>query len=82
MAPPLLVIEVVSPGEIPRERDYIAKRTQYQDCGIPEYWIVDPQTKTILVLELDSDKFFLCFATDFRRPSLICHGLENSLFFP
>ena len=34
MAPPLLVLEVVSPGEIQRERDYIAKRSQYQDCGI------------------------------------------------
>jgi hypothetical protein len=31
MLPPLLVIEVVSPGEIQRERDYIAKRIQYQD---------------------------------------------------
>jgi Uma2 family endonuclease len=52
MSPPLLVVEVVSPGEIQRDRDYIAKRIQYQDCGIPEYWIVDPQTQTILVLEL------------------------------
>ncbi|MGB3403284.1 MAG: Uma2 family endonuclease [Microcoleaceae cyanobacterium] len=52
MSPPLLVIEVVSPGELQRERDYIAKRIQYQSCGIPEYWIVDPQTQTILVLEL------------------------------
>ena len=40
MAPPLLVVEVVSPGEIQRDRDYIAKRLQYQDCGIPEYRIV------------------------------------------
>jgi Uma2 family endonuclease len=52
MAPPLLVIEIVSPGEIQRERDYIAKRIQYQDCCIPEYWIIDPHTQTILVLEL------------------------------
>jgi Uma2 family endonuclease len=52
MAPPLLVIEIVSPGELQRNRDYIAKRSQYQDCGIPEYWIVDPETKTLLVLEL------------------------------
>ncbi|MFP4008976.1 MAG: Uma2 family endonuclease [Spirulinaceae cyanobacterium] len=51
-APPLLVVEVVSPGEIQRHRDYIAKRMQYQDCGIREYWIVDPQTQTILILEL------------------------------
>jgi Uma2 family endonuclease len=52
MAPPLLVIEVVSPGELQRDRDYIAKRLQYQDCGISEYWIVDPDTQTVLVLEL------------------------------
>ena len=57
MAPPLLVIEVVSPGEIQRERDYIAKRMQYQDYSIPEYWIVDPQTQTILVLELRGDSY-------------------------
>ncbi|MEB3340062.1 MAG: Uma2 family endonuclease [Okeania sp.] len=38
--------------EIYKERDYIAKRIQYQDCGIPEYWIVDPETQSILVLEL------------------------------
>lgn len=57
MAPPLLVIEVVSPGEIQRERDYIAKRMQYQNCCIREYWIVDPQTKTILVLELRGDAY-------------------------
>lgn len=55
MPSPLLVIEVVSPGEIQKERDYIAKRSQYQDCEIPEYWIVDPQTQTILVLELQGN---------------------------
>jgi Uma2 family endonuclease len=52
MAPPLLVVEVVSPGEIQRDRDYIAKRMQYQDCGIPEYWVVDPEAQTVLVLHL------------------------------
>ncbi|MBD2292807.1 Uma2 family endonuclease [Anabaena sphaerica FACHB-251] len=52
MLPPLLVVEVVSPGELQRDRDFIAKRLQYQDCGIPEYWIIDPENKTVLVLEL------------------------------
>ncbi|MBD2019944.1 Uma2 family endonuclease [Leptolyngbya sp. FACHB-36] len=52
MAPPLLVMEVVSPGELQRDRDYIAKRNQYQDRSIPEYWIIDPQQQTLLVLEL------------------------------
>ncbi|HLO89325.1 MAG TPA: Uma2 family endonuclease [Nostocaceae cyanobacterium] len=57
MQPPLLVIEVVSPGELQRDRDFIAKRLQYQDCGIPEYWIIDPQSRTVLVLEL-TDKTY------------------------
>lgn len=52
MLPPLLVIEVVSPGELQRDRDYVAKKIQYQDLAIPEYWIVDPQTETILILEI------------------------------
>ncbi|MEO0395388.1 MAG: Uma2 family endonuclease [Cyanobacteria bacterium P01_A01_bin.137] len=52
MAPPLLVVEVVSPGALQRDRDYIAKRNQYEAVDIPEYWIVNPQEKTILVLEL------------------------------
>ena len=55
MKPPLLVVEVVSPGELQRDRDYIAKRWQYQDCRIPEYWIIDPETQTVLVLELTNN---------------------------
>jgi Uma2 family endonuclease len=57
MAPPLLVIEVVSPGEIQRDRDYVAKRQQYEDLGIPEYWLVDPQAKTVTVLALQADEY-------------------------
>ncbi len=52
MAPPDLVVEVVSPGNLQRDRDYIAKRIQYQDRDIPFYWIVDPQVKEIMVLTL------------------------------
>ncbi|UIE36883.1 Uma2 family endonuclease [Leptodesmis sichuanensis] len=57
MAPPLLVVEVVSPGDLQRDRDYIAKRIQYQDRAIPEYWIIDPQRSTILVLALVGDRY-------------------------
>ncbi|MDC0832173.1 four helix bundle protein [Geitlerinema sp. CS-897] len=52
MAPPVLVVEVVSPGEVQHNRDYVAKRLQYQDVGVLEYWIVDPQASAIWVLEL------------------------------
>lgn len=52
MPPPLLVVEVVSPGSVQRERDFIAKRGQYEAVGIPEYWLVDPQREELLVLAL------------------------------
>lgn len=57
MSPPLLAIEVVSPGELQRDRDYVAKRLQYQDCGIPEYWIIDPKAQTVLILSLSAGSY-------------------------
>lgn len=57
MLPPLLVVEVVSPGEVQRERDYIAKRVQYQDRGIPEYWLIDPGAALITILVLINNEY-------------------------
>lgn len=49
----MLAVEVVSPGAEQIERDYIDKAIEYQNIGIPEYWIVDPikQKTTVLVLK-------------------------------
>jgi len=52
MAPPLLVVEVVSPGQENRRRDYLEKRNQYEWRGIPEYWILDPEARQVTVLVL------------------------------
>lgn len=52
MPPPLLVVEVVSPGKINEDRDYRYKRSEYAARGIPEYWIVDPAQTKITVLTL------------------------------
>lgn len=52
MPPPDLVVEVVSPGQKNRDRDYRYKRSEYGARGIGEYWIVDPITQTVSVLEL------------------------------
>jgi Uma2 family endonuclease len=57
MPPPALVVEVVSPGELQWERDYVAKRSQYEDLGIPEYWIINPQDRTVLVLAQQGQGF-------------------------
>lgn len=45
-----LVIEVVSPDD--PNRDLVDKRREYAQAGIPEYWIVNPQTESITVLQL------------------------------
>jgi Uma2 family endonuclease len=57
MAPPDLVVEVVSPGDLQRSRDYIAKRNQYLDLEVPIYWIVDPQVREIMVLTLTPEGY-------------------------
>lgn len=57
MPPPQLVVEVVSPGRVGRERDYDRKRAQYAARGIPEYWIVDPQEQMVAVLRLESGQY-------------------------
>ncbi len=52
MPPPILVVEVVSPGTTSEERDYRYKRSEYAARGITEYWIVDPQQARVTVLTL------------------------------
>ncbi|MEM1290583.1 MAG: Uma2 family endonuclease [Cyanobacteria bacterium P01_H01_bin.162] len=51
MPPPLLVVEVVSPGEANRNRDYRYKHTEYAARAIAEYWIVDPQLRQVTVCQ-------------------------------
>lgn len=49
MPPPLLVVEVVSPGQ--ENRDYRYKRSEYAARGIAEYRIVDPMQQKLTLLE-------------------------------
>lgn len=49
-----LIVEVVSEGYGDRVRDSDEKRAEYALAGIPEYWIVDPETETITVLTLQA----------------------------
>lgn len=48
---PDLVVEVVSPGSATHDRH--RKLLAYARAGVPEYWIADPFTRTVEVLELD-----------------------------
>lgn len=52
---PNLVIEVASPST--RRRDETLKRHLYERYGVDEYWLVDPEAETILVLRLDGGAY-------------------------
>jgi len=57
MPPPRLVVEIVSPGKINRDRDYLYKRAQYAALGVPEYWLIDPAAQTVMVLSLTGETY-------------------------
>ncbi|MBI5368746.1 MAG: Uma2 family endonuclease [Planctomycetes bacterium] len=52
---PDIMVEVVSAGG--EERDYQEKRADYLAAGVREYWILDPQTRAVLVLQRVGDTF-------------------------
>jgi Uma2 family endonuclease len=60
MPAPALVVEVVSSSDTDlrsHERDYVDKRREYAQRGIPEYWIVDPIASVVLVLTLMGETY-------------------------
>ena len=58
--PPDLVVEVLLPAS--RGRDLLLKRSLYTRAGVREYWLVDPDARTIEILALDRDAFHLAVA--------------------
>ena len=48
---PTPIVEILS--ESTRRRDRNQKRAVYLDAGVDEYWIVDPETRTITSIRRD-----------------------------
>lgn len=72
MGPADLVAEVVSLGG--RNRDRIEKRDLYEQYGVKEYWIIDPEPKTVDVLWMVNSRYELamrCGAGDTAASRLL-----------
>ena len=46
---PAIVAEFVSRGKVSQDRDYIAKRAEYREIGVREYWVIDRFRRTLTV---------------------------------
>lgn len=77
---PDLVVEIISPSSITRDR--VEKQRLYHRFGIAEYWIVDPQNKSIEVYTHTSSGYEVhAFAAGKGKViSKVLTGLEVSLF--
>lgn len=54
---PELVVEILS--ESNRQRDLQIKFDLYEECGVLEYWIVDPISRCVTIYPLENAKFQL-----------------------
>ena len=52
---PDLVVEIISPSN--PERDVVRKRDIYARNGVGEYWIVDPEARSIRVMALEGSTY-------------------------
>ena len=54
---PDLVVEVLSPSTAAYDR--ATKLPAYAEAGVPEFWLIDSQAKTVEVLKLQGKKYFV-----------------------
>jgi Uma2 family endonuclease len=52
---PDLVVEVLSPSTARRDRT--EKKKVYEQCGVDEYWLVDPHRREVTIFTRDRDSF-------------------------
>ena len=52
---PDLIVEILSPGDTKKEMS--SKFRLYEEAGVREYWVMEPQDKFVLIYVLRDDEF-------------------------
>lgn len=73
---PDLIVEILSPSS--RRHDRLVKLNLYQRAGVREYWIVDPDNKSVQVFLLDGDT--LKIHEDYGRKDVAKVNVLNGCF--
>lgn len=69
---PDFVLEVLSPST--RKKDMALKMYKYQNAGVREYWLVDPDKRKVMVYDLEHDSFPTLYGFDCKVPVAIWNG--------
>lgn len=77
--PPKLVVEVLSKSS--QSYDWVVKYNLYEQAGVEEYWIVNPEDGTVNVFQLDGEKYvsYAVFTKDAALHSAAFPGLSIGL---
>lgn len=54
---PDLIVEIISPTSVRRDRH--DKKDLYEHCGVREYWLIDPQNRSIEVFAYTNNRYQL-----------------------
>lgn len=78
---PDIVVEVITATPRDQRRDRVDKKADYASLGVGQYWLVDPEARTLEVLVLDDDGRFVevLAAAEGSHPVPGCEGLELEL---
>ena len=72
---PDFIIEILSPYTARHDR--LIKYNLYLKAGVKEYWIVDPDTKTVQVNIMNDGKYYTNeYSDQYRAPVSVLPGLE------
>ena len=69
---PDFLVEVLSPST--RKKDMHLKLYKYKNAGVREYWIVDPDKKTVVVYDLEHDALPVLYGSEDKVPVLVWGG--------